>query len=137
MRYLKIGGKCVFATLFLVAGAGHFVSPGSFVKIVPPYLPFPRELVFASGVFEVVLAVLLLLPQTTRVAAWGLIALLVAVFPANVYMYQHRELFQIPPLVLLLRLPLQVLLIAWAWAYTRKQSSMAKLIAPGDGNEIE
>ncbi len=137
MRYLKIAGKCVFATLFVTAGAGHFVSPGSFVKIVPPYLPFPRELVFASGVFEVVLGVLLIIPQTTRLAAWGLIALLVAVFPANIYMYQHGELFQVPPLVLLLRLPLQVLLIAWAWAYTRKQGSIAKQIAPGDGNEIQ
>jgi uncharacterized membrane protein len=137
MRYLKIAGKCVFAMLFLVVGAGHFVSPGFFVKIVPPYLPFPRELVFASGVFEVVLGVLLIIPQTTRLAAWGLIALLIAVFPANIYMYQHRELFNTPPLILLLRLPLQVLLIAWAWAYTRKQSSMAKQIAPGDGNEME
>jgi uncharacterized membrane protein len=120
MRYLKFAGKCAFAMLFLVAGAGHFVSPAFFVKIVPPYLPFPRELVFASGVFEVVLGIMLVIPQTTRLAAWGLIALLIAVFPANIYMYQHSELFQVAPLILLLRLPLQGILILWAWVYTRK-----------------
>jgi uncharacterized membrane protein len=74
-----------------------------------------------SGVFEIALGLLLLVPQTTRLAAWGLIALLIAVFPANLFMYQHRELFQIPPLALLLRLPLQVLLIAWAWVYARDE----------------
>jgi uncharacterized membrane protein len=137
MKYWKFAGKCVFAMLFLTAGAGHFVSPGSFVKIVPRSLPFPRELVLASGVFEVALGLLLLIPSTTRLAAWGLIALLIAVFPANIYMYQHRELFGVSPLVLLLRLPFQGILILWAWVYTRKQSSTAKQIAPGDGNDVE
>jgi uncharacterized membrane protein len=137
MKYGRIVGKCVFAMLFLAAGAWHFVAPAFFVKIVPPYLPFPRELVFASGVFEVVLGMMLMIPQTTRLAAWGLIALLIAVFPANIYMYQHSELFEVRPLILLLRLPLQVLLIAWAWVYTRNQTSMTKQIAPGDGNEME
>ena len=111
MKILKLAGKCVFATLFLVAGVGHFVSTDFFVKIMPPYLPFHRELVYVSGVFEIVLGLLLLFPQTTRLAAWGLIALLIAVFPANIYMYQHRELFQVSPVVLLLRLPLQAVLI--------------------------
>jgi uncharacterized membrane protein len=136
MKYLKFAGKFVFAMLFLVAGAGHFISPGPFVKIVPPYLPFAPELVFASGVFEVVLGVMLVIPQTTRLAAWGLIALLIAVFPANIYMYQHRELFGVSPLVLLLRLPLQGILILWAWVYTRKPSATAKQIAPGDANDL-
>jgi uncharacterized membrane protein len=120
MKILKFAAKCVFAALFLVAGVGHFRSIDSFMKIMPPYIPFHRELVLLSGVFEIALGLLLLVPQTTRIAAWGLIALLIAVFPANIYMYQHRELFDISPLVLLLRLPLQVLLIAWAWAYTRE-----------------
>ncbi len=137
MKNWKFAGKVVFAILFLVAGAGHFVSPGFFVKIVPPYLPFPRELVLASGVFEVILGVLLVVPQTTWLAAWGLIALLIAVFPANICMYQHSELFQVPPLILLLRLPLQVILILWAWVYTRKQTATANPIAPGGGNEVE
>jgi uncharacterized membrane protein len=109
----------LFATFFLAAGVGHFTSTEFFVKIMPPYLPFHRELVYLSGVFEIVLGVLLLIPQTTRLAAWGLIALLIAVFPANIHMFLHRELFQVSPIVLLLRLPLQAILILWAWAYTR------------------
>jgi uncharacterized membrane protein len=119
MTILKFAGKCLFASFFLVAGVGHFVSPDFFVKIMPPYLPLHRELVFLSGVFEILLGLLLLFPQTTRLAAWGLIALLVAVFPANIYMFQHQELFQVSPSVLLLRLPLQGVLILWAWVYTR------------------
>ena len=80
---------------------------------------------------------LAIIPSTTRLAACGLIALLIAVFPANIYMYQHPELFAVSPLVLLLRLPFQGILILWAWVYTRKQSATAKRIAPGDGNDLQ
>jgi uncharacterized membrane protein len=117
-RPWKFAGKCVFATLFMVAGVGHFASTDTFTKIVPPYLPYPRELVLLSGAFEITLGLLLLVPRTTRLAAWGLVALLIAVFPANLYMYQHPELFPLPPAALLLRLPIQGLLILWAFAYT-------------------
>ena len=120
-----LAGKCVFAAVFLVAGVAHFTSSGFFLKIMPPYLPFHRELVFASGVFEIILGLLLLIPQTTRLAAWGLIALLIAVFPANLYMFQHQELFHVSPLALLLRLPLQGVLILWAWFYTRAKRGPA------------
>ena len=114
-------GKWSFGVLFVAAGIGHFVAPGFYMKIMPPYLPLHRELVFASGVAEVVLGVLLLVPKTSRFAAWGLIALLIAVFPANIYVYQHRESFpQLSPLAHLLRLPLQGVLILWAYVYTRR-----------------
>jgi uncharacterized membrane protein len=126
MKILKLAGKCAFATVFLVAGVGHFTSTDFFVKIMPPYLGFQRELVYVSGVFEIVLGVLLLIPQTTHLAAWGLIALLIAVFPANIHMYVHRELFQVSPVVLLLRLPFQAVLILWAWVYTRSSSTQPR-----------
>ena len=113
-------GKWLFAALFVGGGVMHFVAPEVYLKIMPPALPFPRALVLVSGVFEVALGVLLLVPATSRLAAWGLIALLIAVFPANVYMYQHPEMFHVPPLALLLRLPLQGALILWAYAYTRR-----------------
>jgi uncharacterized membrane protein len=119
MRIGKLVGKFAFATLFLVAGVGHFLRTDFFVKIMPPYLPLHRELVYLSGAFEIVLGLLLFFPRTTRLAAWGLIALLIAVFPANIYMFQHQELFQVSPVVLLVRLPVQALLIFWAWVYTR------------------
>ncbi len=90
VRPWRLAGKCVFASLFLIAGVGHFASTESFVKIMPPYIPFHRELVLLSGVIEIALGVLLLVPKTSRMAAWGLVALLIAVFPANVYLYQHH-----------------------------------------------
>ena len=112
--------KSAFAALFLVGGVGHFLATDYYMKIMPPYLPYHRELVLLSGVFEVVLSLLLLVPTTSRLAAWGLIALLIAVFPANVYMYQYAEAFSVEPIVLLLRLPIQGLLILWAYAYTKR-----------------
>ena len=123
MKIWKFVGKCVFAASFVFVGVQHFIATDFFMKIMPPYLPAHRELVLVSGVFEIALGVLLLIPQTTRLAAWGLIALLIAVFPANVYMFQHQELFDVSPLILLLRLPLQALLILWAWVYTRLPST--------------
>lgn len=112
-------GRMVFATLFIAGGVGHFVLTDAYVRIVPPYLPQPRALVWISGIAEFALGVMLLARPTRPFAAWGLIALLVAVFPANVFMWQHPDVFGVPPWVCLLRLPLQGLLIAWAWAYTR------------------
>jgi uncharacterized membrane protein len=116
---LAIVGKWAFAALFVAVGVGHFVATDVYMRIMRPYLPYHRALVLLSGVFEVVLGILLL-PGTSRIAAWGLIALLVAVFPANFYMYQHPEWFSLLPTFLLLRLPLQVVLILWAYAYTRR-----------------
>ena len=117
---LALVGRWAFAALFVAGGVGHFVKTDVYTKIMPPYLPYHRALVLVSGVFEVALGLLLLVPTTSRVAAWGLIALLVAVFPANLFMYEHSEKFGLPPTLLLLRLPLQGLLILWAYAYTRR-----------------
>jgi uncharacterized membrane protein len=117
---LALVGRWAFAALFVAGGVGHFVATDVYIRIMPPYLPYHRALVLLSGVFEVVLGVLLLVPTTSRLAAWGLIALLVAVFPANVFMYQHPERFPLPPTLLLLRLPLQGVLILWAYAYTSR-----------------
>ncbi len=120
MRLLVRGLKVAFATLFVVSGTAHVLQPDLFLRIMPPFIPFPLAMVYLSGGFEIGLAVLLLVPRTSRLAAWGLIALLIAVFPANVYMALRPELFpDLAPMLLWLRLPLQGLLIAWAWAYTR------------------
>ena len=116
-------GRTAFASLFLIAGVGHIRSPDLFVRIMPPSIPHPRAMVLISGGFEILLGVLLLVPRTTRVAAWGLIGLLIAVFPANLYMYEHAELFPGPPVVYLLRLPLQALLIWWAYGFTTRPGS--------------
>jgi uncharacterized membrane protein len=116
----RLAGMALFAALFVASGIDHFVVTGAYLKIMPPYLPFPRVLVLLSGAFELALGVMLLIPRTSRLAAWGLVTLLVAVFPANIYLYQHQEILPLPPIAHLLRLPLQGLLILWAYTYTRK-----------------
>jgi len=124
-------GKWTFAALFIAGGIGHFVAPDVYVRIMPPYLPFHRPLVLFSGTIELILGVLLLIPRYSRLAAWGLIALLVAIFPANIYLYQHQEILRAPPIVHLIRLPLQGVLILWAFAYTRRRPPFVD--DPGNG----
>jgi uncharacterized membrane protein len=126
MRYVKEGLKWLLAAFFITAGVGHFRTPDFFLKIMPDYIPanLHEPAVFWSGVAEVLLGFLLLIPATTRIAAWGLIALLIAVFPANIYGWQHsEEIFGISKQAHFIRLPLQAVLIAWAWWYTRPKKA--------------
>ncbi len=109
----------MLAVFMIGAGIMHFVAPEFFLKMVPPYLPFRSGIVTVSGVCEIVLGLLLLIPLTSRVAAWGIIALLIAVFPANIYLYQNQSLIPAPPVVHLLRLPFQWVFILWAYWHTR------------------
>ncbi len=111
----------LLAGVMTFAGVMHFVSPRGYVKIVPAWLPAPRALVAISGAFEILGGVGLLIPATQRFAAWGLIALFVAVFPANVNMAVKRIPLgrkPIPTWVLWARLPLQLVFIGWAWLFT-------------------
>ena len=90
---LRIVLTWLFGLLFAAAGLNHFVNTDFYVGIMPPQLPWHRELVYISGAIEVLLGVLLLMPRYRRIAAWGLVALLVAVFPANLHMALHPDLF--------------------------------------------
>ena len=113
--------RILLAVLMVFAGAMHFVAPKAYVRIMPKSLPAPLALVWISGVCEIALGAGLLVPATQRLAAWGLIALFIAVFPANVNMAMNRiPLGRLPPKPALLwgRLPLQLVLIAWAWHFT-------------------
>jgi uncharacterized membrane protein len=112
--------------MYVVAGALHFVVPELYVQIVPPVFPARLALVFVSGLAEVVVGLGILHPRTRRLAAWATVALLVAVFPANVYMATHDVVVEGLPgggdpsdLVRWGRLPLQAVLILWAAWYTR------------------
>ena len=118
----KSAARAVLAMFMIAIGAVHFVAPVGFVQIVPKALPAPLLLVYVSGVFEVLGGVGILVPRTRRLAGCGLIALYVAVFPANINMaMNHIEPVgtHIPEAVYWLRLPLQLVLIAWAWWCTR------------------
>ena len=114
-------GRVGMGALYVVAGVGHFVATRVYMGIMPDYLPAHRELVLLSGVAEVAGGVGVLWPATRRAAAWGITALLVAVMPANVWMVQHPERWPgIPVWALWLRLPLQGVLVWWAWLCTRR-----------------
>jgi uncharacterized membrane protein len=114
----------ILAVLFLVAGALHFAFPQVYLKIMPPYLPAHLLLVYISGAAEMLGGLGLLLPFSRRAAAWGLVALLIAVLPANIYMATSH--LRVPGIMgqnwaQWLRVPLQLPLIYWAWIYTRSR----------------
>jgi uncharacterized membrane protein len=113
----------LLAAFFVVAGIMHFVVPEAHVRIVPPALPVPRLLVVLSGIAEILGGAGLLLSSTRRAAAWGLVVLLVAVFPANIYTAVSHVPF--PGIfgkswVQWLRLPLQIPLILWTLRFARR-----------------
>ena len=117
---MKTPLRWLFAILFILAGLNHFRNPGFYVSIMPPYLGWHRELVAISGAAEIALGALLLFRRWAVLAGWGLIALLIAIFPANLHMAMNPELYpSISPVALWWRLPLQGLLIAWAYRYAR------------------
>lgn len=120
MLLIKLVLRWLLGLLFVAAGVNHFVDPAFYVRIMPPYLPWHLELVYLSGVFEIVLGVLLLISRFTVLAAWGLIALLIAIFPANIHLAMNPQIIpEVSPTMHLLRLPLQAVLIAWAWWFTK------------------
>ncbi len=115
---LKISLRLLAAVFFFLAGVNHFVHPKFYEKIVPPTLPRPRALVAISGVCEMLGGVGLLVRPLRIAAGWGLLALLAAVFPANVYMAAaHRRVphGDVPVWLLWARLPLQAVFMAWVW----------------------
>ena len=108
---------------FVLAGANHFLNPDFYVQIMPPYLPAHLELVYLSGFFEILGGFAVLFPRLRAAAGWGLIVLLLAVFPANIHMVLHPRSFpEIPVFALYARLPVQFLLIAWAYWATHAEA---------------
>jgi uncharacterized membrane protein len=118
MNTMKSISKYLLALFMVAAGTMHFVNPDFYLQIMPPYLPFHPEAVYLSGFLEAALGLLLLSRRFSRLAAWGIIALLIAIFPANIYVYQHQVVFPAPPIVHFLRLPLQAAFILWAYWHT-------------------
>jgi uncharacterized membrane protein len=125
---LSVVGRYLLVAVMVGAGVAHFTHGELFAAMVPAYLPWPMALVLVSGVFELVLGLGLLPVRTRRLAAYGLVALFIAVFPANIDMALHPEVGLVgapdwlahpSPLALWLRLPLQLLLIYWALSQAR------------------
>lgn len=116
MHLIRTALRWVLAVAMVGVGVLHFTRAPFFTSIVPSWLPFPLLLVYVSGVCEAGLGVGILVPRARRWAGFGLIALYLAVFPANINMALHPELApDLPHWALYARLPFQALFIAWAW----------------------
>ncbi|MCA9604834.1 MAG: DoxX family protein [Myxococcales bacterium] len=111
----KLVSSIVMGALYVAAGVNHFVNEAFYVAIMPPWIPWHRAMVAISGVAEILLGILVWIPKTRRIGGWGVVALLVAVFPANLHMALAAPgTFDAPAWALWARLPVQALLVAWA-----------------------
>ena len=112
--------------LYIIVGLNHFTNTNFFVAIVPPIIDWKQEVVLISGVIEVLLGILLLFNQTRKFAAWGIILLLITVFPANIYLYISdfpRDIIGISKDQALFRLPFQIPLMIIAYWHTKEKNS--------------
>ena len=116
----------VMSLLYIIVGIKHFVDVEYFVSIVPNYISWKKEAVFVSGFFEILLGILLLFHKTRKLAALGIILLLIAVFPANIYLYVSeipRDILNISKRDALIRIPFQIPLIIISYWHSEKISS--------------
>jgi uncharacterized membrane protein len=125
MKIAKKISLVVLVLFYLVAGINHFRSPGSYLRIIPPYIPYPILVNILAGCFELLFALLLIFPKTRSFAAWGIILMLIAFLPVHISMIGNAPLklgdLPVTPGLAWVRLViLQPLLILWAWWYTRK-----------------
>ena len=108
------------SVFFIYFGIDHFINPDFHLSIMPPSFPLHEEAVYISGFFEIVGGIGVLIPRFRKIAGWGLVALLIAVYPANIYMAITPEAFpDIPVEMLYFRLVLQFLFFYWAYSVTR------------------
>ena len=110
----------LMSILYISSGVQHFANTGWFMKIMPPYLPYHKELVYLSGAFEIILGIMLLFEQTRFLSGCGLILLLIAVFPANIYLAQTNGIaMNISPVLAWGRLPFQAVFIGLAYWHAK------------------
>lgn len=121
MKINRNTGALLIAIAFIAAGTNHFLNPEFYLQMMPPVLPAHELLVAVSGIAEIVLGILLLIPKTQIAAAWSLIILLIAVYPANIYMAMEAgKSIDISPMLAYIRLPFQFLFIYLVYLFTKK-----------------
>ena len=117
IKYLSL---MVMGIFYISIGISHFTSPIWYVQIVPPYLPYKLELVYISGLFEILFGGMLLFKKTRFLACWGLILLLIAVYPANIYLAQtNGAAMNTTPLIAWGRLPVQFIFVGLAYWHSK------------------
>ena len=110
----------IMSLFYIGVGTNHIINPNWFVRIIPPILPFKTAIAYISGILEIILGSLLIFPKTRFIAGWGLIILLVAVYPANIYVaLTNGEAMDITPLIAWGRLPFQFVLIGLAYWHSK------------------
>lgn len=108
----------LMAFIYLIAGVFHFLKPKIYLRIMPPYLPAPKALVYASGAAEIILGIALLFPESKDAAVYGIIIMLAVFLLVHFYMLSSKKAGAgIPKWILVLRIPLQFFLMWWAWYY--------------------
>lgn len=124
MQTIKNICLVVMIIAYIVAGINHFRNPGGYLKIIPPYLPYPQLLNILAGICEVVFGVMLCFPVTRPYAAWGIILMLIAFMPAHIYMITNAPMkmgnLLVTRTLAWARIPFQVLFVLWAWWFTKK-----------------
>ncbi len=123
-KYFTIYTMCLF---YIVIGIKHFIEPDFFIAIVPEFFLFKKELVYLSGFLEVIMGLFLFIKRTRKIGAWGIIILLIGVFPANIYLYLSeipREVLQITKEQALIRIPFQIPLIILAYWHSKEMVSV-------------
>lgn len=112
------------SVVYIIAGINHFISPDIYIKLIPLYIPFRETANYTAGLAEILLGILLIPKSTRNIAAWGIILILITFILAHVYMIQMAPFYMgetlVTPFIAWIRLPLQGLLIYWAWIYTKK-----------------
>ena len=120
---------CLFVLVFLYISVGvkHFTNPKYFLAIMPPYIPFHKLMVYLSGALEIVFALMMIFKKTRFYGCWGIIFLLIAVFPANIYLYNSeipQNVLSISKHEALIRLPYQLLFLLFAFWHSKEKSSI-------------
>lgn len=122
---MNIFKKLIILTMvlfYVFAGINHFINPLTYINLIPPYLPFPEALNYLAGFFEIVFATLIIPTKTRKYASWAIILMLLAFMPTHIFMIQRANLdpltlgkFRISPLIAWIRIPLQAILVLWAY----------------------
>ena len=108
----------LIGVLFVLAGANHFRKPKIYERIIPSYIPAKATMVMLSGLAEMILGFMILNPDTQKIAAWGIIVMLIVFIPVHIYMLQNEEAaMKLPKWLLMLRIPIQFALMFWAYQY--------------------
>jgi uncharacterized membrane protein len=130
---LRTVSRALLSLMFVTLGVLHFTTADAFVHVMPPYLPLHLELVYLSGLFEILGGVGVQIPKLRKAAGYGLLALLIAVFPANIHMALNEvsapDGTPIPVALLWARLPLQFVMMAWVWSVAIRKDRGAPAVA--------